>query len=45
MGEVSTLLGHSSIAVTERHYAFFEAEKIAVALSAEAGTKTGTKKA
>jgi integrase len=44
MGEVSTLLGHSSIGVTERHYAFFEAEKIAVALSAETGTKTGTKK-
>ena len=33
MGEVSTLLGHSSISITEKHYAFFEAEMIAVAIA------------
>jgi integrase len=41
MGEVSTLLGHSSISITEKHYAFFEAEMIAVAIAG--GTKASTK--
>lgn len=40
MAEVSTLLGHSSIAVTERSYAFLDAEQIAESVSGR--TKTGT---
>jgi integrase len=39
MQEVSTMLGHSSVQVTERRYAFLEAEKVALAI---ARTKTGT---
>lgn len=40
MAEVSLLLGHSSVVVTEKCYAFLEPE--AVAKSLGAGTKTGT---
>lgn len=40
MAEVSMLLGHSSIAVTEQRYAFLEAEQVAESLSGR--TKTGT---
>ena len=32
MEEVSILLGHSLIAVTEKHYAFLEGEKVAESL-------------
>ena len=34
IGEVSTLLGHSSVQVTEKSYAFFEAEIIATSITA-----------
>lgn len=33
MAEVSVLLGHSSVTVTERHYAFLDREKVAASLS------------
>jgi len=39
MEEVSMLLGHSSVIVTEQRYAFLEAEAVAASF---AGTKTGT---
>jgi len=39
MEEVSLLLGHSSVLVTEKRYAFLEAEAVAASF---AGTKTGT---
>jgi integrase len=39
IGEVSTLLGHSSVQVTEKSYAFFEAEIIAASITA---TNTAT---
>jgi integrase len=42
MEEVSILLGHSSVLVTEQRYAFFEAEAIAASF-AGAGTKTDTR--
>jgi integrase len=38
--EVSILLGHSSVQVTEQRYAFLESEKVAASLSGR--TKTGT---
>src|SRR5262249_8497535 len=37
MAEVSTLLGHSSIAVTEKAYAFIEPEVVAVSLGSPGG--------
>jgi integrase len=40
MEEVSILLGHSSVAVTEARYAFLEAESVAEAISR--GTKSAT---
>lgn len=40
MAEVSMLLGHSSIAVTETRYAFLDGEAVAASLSGR--TKTGT---
>lgn len=40
MEEVSILLGHSSVQVTEQRYAFLESEKVAASISAR--TKTGT---
>jgi integrase len=40
MEEVSILLGHSSVQVTEQRYAFLESEKVAASLSGR--TKTGT---
>jgi site-specific recombinase XerD len=39
MHEVSILLGHSSVSVTEKHYAFVNEEDLAESLS---GTKPGT---
>jgi integrase len=33
MAEVSVLLGHSSVTITERHYAFLDREKVAASLS------------
>jgi len=38
--EVSILLGHSSVQVTEQRYAFLESEKVAASVSCR--TKTGT---
>jgi hypothetical protein len=38
--EVSVLLGHSSVQVTEQRYAFLESEKVAASISGR--TKTGT---
>jgi integrase len=38
--EVSILLGHSSVKVTEQCYAFLEAEQVAASLSGR--TKVGT---
>jgi integrase len=40
MAEVSVLLGHSSVTVTERHYAFLDREKVAASLSGR--TNPGT---
>jgi len=40
MVQVSALLGHSSVTVTERHYAFVDREKAAASLSGR--TNTGT---
>ena len=40
MEEVSILLGHSSVLVTEQRYAFLEGETVAAAVSGR--TKTGT---
>lgn len=40
MEEVSTLLGHSSVQVTEQRYAFLESEKVAASISGR--TKTGS---
>lgn len=40
MEEVSILLGHSSVQVTEQRYAFLESEKVAALISSR--TKTGT---
>jgi integrase len=40
MEEVSILLGHSSVQVTEQRYAFLESEKVAASISGR--TKTGT---
>jgi hypothetical protein len=42
MEEVSILLGHSSVAVTEQRYAFLEAETVAGSLSGRTKTGTGT---
>jgi integrase len=42
MEEVSILLGHSSVAVTEQRYAFLEAETVAESLSGRTNTGTGT---
>jgi integrase len=42
MEEVSILLGHSSVVVTEQRYAFLEGEAVAESLSGQARTKTGT---
>jgi integrase len=43
MAEVSMLLGHSSVAVTEQRYAFLDAEAVAESLSGR--TKSGTETA
>lgn len=40
--EVSDLLGHSSVVVTERAYAFLDAETIAASLASRTKTGTGT---
>lgn len=47
MAEVSILLGHSSVLVTEKSYAFLESETVAASLSGigERRTKVGTGKA
>jgi site-specific recombinase XerD len=37
--DVSVLLGHSSVSVTEKHYAFVNEQALAESLG---GTKTGT---
>ena len=42
MEEVSILLGHSSVTVTEQRYAFLEAEAVAESLSGRTKTGTGT---
>jgi integrase len=42
MEEVSILLGHSSVAVTEARYAFLEAEAVAQAVSGGTKSATGT---
>ena len=42
MEEVSVLLGHSSVLVTEKSYAFFEAEEIAKSLVGRTKVGTGT---
>jgi integrase len=42
MEEVSILLGHSSVLVTEARYAFLEEEAVAESLSGQGRTKTGT---
>jgi integrase len=42
MEEVSILLGHSSVLVTEARYAFLEGEAVAESLSGQRRTKTGT---
>jgi integrase len=42
MEEVSILLGHSSVLVTESHYAFLEGEAVAESLSGRSKTGTGT---
>jgi hypothetical protein len=41
MEEVSILLGHSSINVTEKCYAFLEGEKVTQSLSGRTETGTG----
>lgn len=41
MEEVSTLLGHSSVAVTEQRYAFLEGEAVAESLSGRTNLGTG----
>lgn len=42
--EVSILLGHSSVQVTEQRYAFLEAERIAESISARTNPGTGLRK-
>ena len=42
MEEVSILLGHSSVTVTEQRYAFLEAEAVAESLGSRTETGTGT---
>jgi integrase len=42
MAEVSMLLGHSSVAVTEQRYAFLDAEAVAESLSGRTKSGTGT---
>jgi len=42
MEEVSILLGHSSVLVTEARYAYLEGEAVAESLSGQRRTKTGT---
>ena len=42
MEEVSVLLGHSSVLVTEKSYAFLEAEEIAELLVGRTKVGTGT---
>jgi integrase len=42
MEEVSILLGHSSVAVTEARYAFLEGESVAEAVSRGTKSATGT---
>lgn len=42
MAEVSLLLGHSSVAVTEQRYAFLEADAVAESLSGRTQSGTGT---
>ena len=42
MEEVSLLLGHSSVLVTENSYAFLEAEKVAESLAGHTKAGTGT---
>jgi integrase len=42
MEEVSILLGHSSVVVTEQRYAFLDAEQVAASLSGRTFTGTGT---
>jgi hypothetical protein len=42
MEEVSILLGHSSVLVTEARYAFLEGEAVAESLSGRTKTGTGT---
>ena len=40
--EVSILLGHSSVRVTEEHYAFLESDEVAASLSGRTKVGTGT---
>jgi hypothetical protein len=42
MEEVSILLGHSSVLVTEKSYAFLEAEQVAESISRRTNVGTGT---
>ena len=42
MEEISILLGHSSVTVTEQRYAFLEADAVAVSLAGRTKTGTGT---
>jgi integrase len=42
--EVSILLGHSSVQVTEQRYAFLDAERIAASISARTNPGTVSKK-
>jgi integrase len=42
--EVSILLGHSSVQVTEQRYAFLEAERIAESISARTNPGTDLRK-
>ena len=42
MAEVSLLLGHSSVTVTEQRYAFLEAEAVAESLGGRTKVVTGT---
>jgi integrase len=40
--EVSVLLGHSTVKMTEERYAFLEAEQVAASLSGRTKAGTGT---
>jgi integrase len=42
MAEVSMLLGHSSVAVTEQRYAFLDSEAVAESLGGRTNSGTGT---